>query len=149
MHIYTGEGKGKTTSAVGLALRALSRGLRVCYVNFNKGAGVYSNSEVESLKQNGAYVFVGTGQHPDFDIDNSIKSHTTEIQSALERIDRLVQTEEFDMLVLDEILISVRDGFLEEDVLADFIKRKPQGLELVITGRGATERLIELSDYVS
>ncbi len=53
------------------------------------------------------------------------------------------------MLIMDEILVSVRDEFLEEAVLIEFIKNKPENLELVMTGRGATNRLIEISDYVS
>ncbi len=149
VHIYTGEGKGKTTAAVGLALRALSRGLKVCYVNFNKGAGVYTNSEVDKLKQNGAYVLIGTGRHPDFDHTKNITSHNEEMLSALKNTDKLIRSGKFEMLVLDEILISVRDSFLDEDILVDFLKNKPQGLEIVMTGRGATDRLIELADYVS
>ena len=64
-------------------------------------------------------------------------------------MEKLIHSKHFDMLILDEVLISIRDGFLGENKLLEFIKNKPRGLELIMTGRGATDQLIELADYVS
>jgi cob(I)alamin adenosyltransferase len=61
----------------------------------------------------------------------------------------LISKEKYDLLILDEIIISVRDKYLNEEELISFIKEKPEGLELVITGRSATDKMIEMADYVS
>lgn len=149
IHIYTGEGKGKTTSAVGLSVRALSHGLRVCYSCFNKKPTKYGNTEVESLEKLGAEIIVFTGGHPSFNKTITKEEYKVQTQKGIETLDKLVHQEHFDMLIMDEILISVIDGFLEEYRLIEFVKNKPESLELVMTGRGATGQLIELADYVS
>lgn len=133
VHIYTGEGKGKTTSAVGLGVRALSHGLSVCYSYYNKKPAQYGDTEIVSLEKLGA-IIIGT---------------SNDIQNSFIDTEELIHNEHFDMLIMDEILISVRDGFLEENRLVEFIKNKPMSLELIMTGRGATDQLIELADYVS
>ena len=79
-------------------------------------------------------------------VKEEYKEHT---RNSFSDMKKLIQNEHFDMLIMDEILISTRDGFLEENKLIEFIKSKPQTLELVMTGRGASEELIELADYVS
>ena len=61
----------------------------------------------------------------------------------------MISKEKYDLLILDEIIISVRDKYLNEEELISFIKEKPEGLELVITGRSATDNMIEMADYVS
>ncbi|MFC2097245.1 cob(I)yrinic acid a,c-diamide adenosyltransferase [Bacteroidota bacterium] len=149
VHIYTGNGKGKTTSSVGLAVRALSHGLNVCYSYFNKNPEKYGNTEIESLKKLGAKVIACTNGHPSFDKSITKEDHKIQTQKGIETLDKLIHTEQFDLLIMDEILISVRDGFITENCLIEFVKNKPNSLELVLTGRGATNKLIELADYVS
>ncbi|MFR9650806.1 MAG: cob(I)yrinic acid a,c-diamide adenosyltransferase [Rikenellaceae bacterium] len=149
IHIYTGDGKGKTTSAIGLATRALGGGLKVCYTSFHKRPERYGYTEMDSLRNLGATVLNFVKGHPRFDrsLDpNVIKQATVE---ALDKISRLIAEEHIDLLIMDEILISVRDNYLSEDRLVEFIESKPQYTELVMTGRGATPRIIELADYVS
>ena len=68
---------------------------------------------------------------------------------ALQTIQEKLASEHYDMLILDEILISVRDQYLDEQLLLDFIQSKPAGMELVMTGRAATEKVMELTDYVT
>ncbi len=149
IHIYTGEGKGKTTSAIGLATRALGGGFRVCYTSFHKRPERYGYTEMDALRSMGATVLNFAKGHPK--LDRTIDSEVTKRESveAIEEIKRLIKEQEFDMLIMDEILISVRDSYIEEQVLVDFIARKPKHLELVLTGRGATPRVMELADYVS
>ena len=149
IHIYTGEGKGKTTSAVGLGVRALSHGFKVCYSWFNKKPAKYGNTEVESLEKLGAKIIGTTNEHPSFNKMLTKEEYKIQTNNSFNALDKLIRNEHFDMLIMDEILISVRDGFLEESKLVDFIKNKPGSLELVMTGRGATDQLIELADYVS
>ena len=148
-HIYTGDGKGKTTSAVGLAARALGRGLKVCYVSFHKRPEKYGYSEMETLQKAGALILNRAKGHPKLDrtIDPQVISQ--EVRAAITEIVELIQQESFDLLILDEIVISVRDGYIDESVLLAFIANKPPHMELVLTGRGATSGLIAAADYVS
>lgn len=149
IHIYTGDGKGKTTSAIGLATRALGGGMKVCYVSFHKRPELFGYTEMDSLRTLGAKVINLAKGHPH--LDSSIKRETmeTEVNEGLLMLKELIKNEEFDLLILDEILISVRDHYIGEDLLIDFVRNKPQFLELVMTGRGATPALIDLADYVS
>lgn len=149
IHIYTGDGKGKTTSAIGLATRALGGGMKVCYVSFHKRPELFGYTEMDSLRTLGAKVINLAKGHPH--LDSSIKRETmeTEVNEGLLMLKELIKNEEFDLLILDEILISVRDHYIGEDLLIDFVRNKPQFLELVMTGRGATPALVDLADYVS
>ena len=149
IHIYTGEGKGKTTSAVGLGVRALSHGLSVCYSYFNKIPAQYGDTEIVSLEKLGAKIIGTTNGHPSFNKMSIKEDYKMHIQNSFREMEKLIRNNHFDMLIMDEILISVRDGFLEENKLVEFIKNKPMSLELIMTGRGVTDQLIELADYVS
>jgi cob(I)alamin adenosyltransferase len=149
IHIYTGDGKGKTTAAVGLAVRALGSGFNVCYCSFHKRPEKYGYAEMESLKKLGATVLNFAKGHPHLDksIDgNQIKR---EVPEAIQTIKEMLASQHYDLLILDEILISVRDQYLDESALLDLIKTKPGDTELVLTGRAATENVMELADYIT
>lgn len=149
IHIYTGEGKGKTTAAVGLAVRALGHGMKVCYVHFNKRPERYGNNEIQSLLKLGATVMGFTqghqSFHPEVTRENSRRDHLT----GLNELTDYLRRENPDLLILDEILISVRDGVLSEEELLSFIAHKGENTELVLTGRSAGEAILEVADYVS
>lgn len=149
IHIYTGNGKGKTTSAVGLAVRALGHGKKVCYSYFNKKPAKYGYTEIESLKKLGAEILGLTDEHPFFNKLITKEEHKNQTEAGVEKLKKIIQSNKFDLLIMDEILISVRDEFLDEEQLIEFIKNKPKNLELVMTGRGATNKIIEIADYVS
>ncbi len=149
VHIYTGNGKGKTTAAVGLAIRALGHGLKVTWACFMKQPQNYGFTEIDTLKKLGASVFVLTSGHPRFNktIDKTII--TDEISQALAFLQIHCLQNAVSLLVMDEILIAVRDGFVPTQNLIEFIKNKPLNLELVMTGRAANAEITEISDYVS
>lgn len=149
IHVYTGDGKGKTTSAVGLGVRALGHNLNVCYAYFHKQPEKYGYTEIANLAKLGARVYGFAKGHPF--CDKSIKASDLEkdAPAGIKFLKELILTEPFDMLIMDEVLISVRDGYLDEELLLDFIRTKPERLELVMTGRGATEGVMALADYVS
>lgn len=147
IHIYTGDGKGKTTACVGLAARSVGSGHRVLYCSFHKRPEKYGYTEMESLKKLGIEVINFAKGHPHLDKSISADTLVIEVDEALKIIES--KWNDVDVLILDEIIISVRDGYLQENTLIDFIKRKPENTELVMTGRGATDRLIEIADYVS
>ena len=138
IHIYTGTGKGKTTAAVGLAARALGSGLSVCYCSFHKDPEKYGYTEMESLKKLGAHVINFAKYHP-----HMVDKVSDDILS------ELMESIHFDLLILDEIFISIRDKYLNEERLIQFIENKPKTTELVLTGRGATEKAVALAHYVT
>lgn len=149
IHIYTGEGKGKTTASVGLAVRALGHGLKVCYTHFNKQPELYGYNEIQSLQKLGATVLGFTNGHWSFNPSVTRESSRKEVKSGLAELSEYIRNESPDLLIMDEILISVRDNVISEHELLDFISQKPEHLELVMTGRGASDGLIEKADYVS
>ncbi|MEN8138856.1 MAG: cob(I)yrinic acid a,c-diamide adenosyltransferase [Bacteroidota bacterium] len=146
VHIYTGEGKGKTTSAVGLGIRALSHGMKVCYSYFNKKPSFYGTTEVSTLEGLGATIVGEENQLGDKVVYDSYFDAN---QDNFKSLKRLISDNDFDMLIMDEILISVGSKLIDEDSVIDFIKNKPKKLELVLTGRNATDKLIDMADYVS
>jgi cob(I)alamin adenosyltransferase len=149
IHIYTGTGKGKTTAAVGLATRALGAGLKVCYTSFHKRPELFGYHEINMLQRFGAEVHCFAKGHPQLDrsIDESVIR--AEVAEAMTVLREMVRNEKLDLLIMDEILISVRDNYLAEEELIRFVKEKSAHLELVLTGRGATPAMIALADYVS
>jgi len=149
IHIISGPGKGKTTSSVGLAVRALGHGLKVCYSFFNKKPDKYGYTEVNSLEKLGAVINGQVLEHPSFNKKVTQKIMSDRTRQTMKDFTVFINENEFDLLVMDEILISVRDSFIDEATLIEFIKNKPKDLELVMTGRGATEKLMELADYVN
>ena len=149
IHIYTGEGKGKTTASVGLAVRALGHGMKVCYTHFNKRPDLYGYNEIQSLQKLGATILAYTKGHWSFNQLVTPESSREDVKNGLAQLSEFIQQENPDLLILDEILISVRDGILAEEELIEFISQKPAHLELVLTGRGASDGLIEVADYVS
>lgn len=149
VHIYTGEGKGKTTASVGLAVRALGHGMKVCYAHFNKRPELYGYNEIQSLEKLGATILGYTKGHWSFNPAVTPESSRADVLSGLAELSEFIRQEDPDLLVMDEILISVRDSVIQEEELLDFIEQKPSHMELILTGRGATERLIERADYVS
>lgn len=149
IHIYTGDGKGKTTSAIGLATRALGGRLKVLYTSFHKRPEKYGYTEMDSLRKLGATVVNFAKGHPK--LDKTIDPEVTKRESseALIQIMKMIKEESYDLLIMDEIMISVRDNYISEERLIEFIENKPTYTELVMTGRGATDRIIEMADYVS
>lgn len=149
IHIYTGDGKGKTTSAIGLATRALGGGLKVLYVSFHKRPELFGYTEMDSLRKLGATVINLAKGHPHLDKSIPERQMIEEVGQGLIDIAQLINEQRFDMLIMDEIIISIRDKYVDEATVIEFVRNKPKTLELVMTGRGATPALVELANYVS
>jgi len=146
VQVYTGNGKGKTTAALGLAIRAAGAGLKVFIGQFMK-MGDYS--EIKALErfpdliiieQYGIKGFVKGKPSPE-DIEASRKG--------LAGIKQIVASEAYDLLILEEGNVAVMCGLFAVQELLDIIDAKPDNLELVITGRGADPRIIEKADLVT
>ncbi len=145
-HIYTGNGKGKTTAALGLVMRAAGAGLRVRLIQFLK-SGDYSEhraltrfADQVEVEQFGTGRFVRGNPGPeDFE---SAKKGLAEAQKAL-------FSGLFDMVVLDEAVVAAKTGLFREDDLLALMAAKPANMELVLTGRGASDDLIAAADLVT
>lgn len=148
VHIYTGCGKGKTTAAVGLALRAQSRGLRVLFVQFMKGGKTIS--ETKLLEQCAVTVKkFNSVRSPLFDPDvkkSYLKKH---MFKALDDIKKIMIKKDFDVIILDEFLCLLSEKLLTDREALDFISHRPFETELVLTGRGAPKKLIQAADYAT
>ena len=142
VHLYWGEGKGKTTAAMGLALRALGNGCRVVVVQFLKGA---DTGEVPLLRQLGAEVYRGTaGQKFDLqmtDAENAATRalHKVHLRAALAR--------PADLLVLDEACAAWELNMVDRQLLEQAVRERPAGQEIVLTGRKPAPWMEELADY--
>ena len=134
---------------MGLCARAVGHGLRTCYVSFHKNPEKYGYNEIHSLKKLGVTVMSLAKGHPHLNPMMDVGVICQETLEGLGMVKEWVEKEKTELLVLDEILISIRDKFLDEEILLDFIKNKPKDMELVLTGRGATPNVLGLADYVS
>lgn len=149
IQVYTGDGKGKSTAAIGQAVRARGHGLKVGFVSFFKDPQVFGYGEFNSLEKLGIKTFIFARKHPHFYPDLDLNEVRQECRRALQCVEQLFEDKSWDMLVLDEINIALRDGFLTEEEILSLLAKKPDKLELVLTGRGATPRIIEKADLVS
>ncbi|MDD4295789.1 MAG: cob(I)yrinic acid a,c-diamide adenosyltransferase [Ruminiclostridium sp.] len=149
-HIYTGDGKGKTTAAIGLGIRAVGHDMKVLIAQFLKGR---YTGELEVLKKLGNnFLVIRHKEIKKFTCDmteDELIELKTEVVSLFNRVVNEANTGNWDMIILDEIMASVSLGFISSGKLLQFIKSKPECLELVLTGRGAGAELIAAADYVS
>jgi cob(I)alamin adenosyltransferase len=149
IQIYTGPGKGKSTAAIGQAVRAAGHGLKVGLVTFFKDPEAFGYGEYKSLEKLGIKAFLFAKKHPHFYKELNTDDVCRECFRGLEFIKELFRDSSWDMLILDEINIAIRDGFLQEEEILSLMEAKPEKLELVLTGRGVTEKIIEKADLVS
>jgi len=147
IQIYSGEGKGKTTAAIGQAIRAVGHDLKVGVVFFHKR--INNKGEYKILKQLGVDIFEAAPVHPCFDKGASTDEIRRLCLNGLQMVDKLFKDNKYDVLVIDELNICLKDGFLKESEIIDLLKTKPQELELILTGRGVSRNLIKQVDLVS
>jgi cob(I)alamin adenosyltransferase len=146
IQVYTGNGKGKTTAALGLALRAVGAGKKVFFAQFVKGQ-IYSEIEAMhkylrsiTIKQYGLDCFIiNTPTQQDIDI----------ARKGFKEIADIIQSKEYDVIILDEANIAVFYNLFSIDDLIDLLKQKPEQTEIIITGRYAFAQLIEIADLVT
>lgn len=149
VHIYCGEGKGKTTCSVGLTVRACGYGLHVLFMQFLKSG---TSSELKILKELPGIEVLGTKpiKKFSFQMTEEEKAETRAVsQKEVEDMLQMIQKDHYDMVVLDEALGAIEAGLLDGQVIVDFLKNRPEKLEVVLTGRYPTPELEELADYVS
>jgi len=153
VHIYTGDGKGKTTSAIGLVIRALGHNFKVCIVTLQKDPEKFGYGEFNVLKKLRNVKLLHFAKFcPYFEKNYPEEKVKEEILEALEFIKNEIFTNDFDLVVIDEILVCIREKLLDIEKLIELIKLKPANVELVLTGqanKSIVNRLKGLADYVS
>lgn len=148
IQVYTGNGKGKTTAAIGQAIRAAGNGLSVYFVQFMKN---YPYGEVEllqtlsahiTLKRYGTDDFVFKKEEPSRELIREMRTGLTEAEEAM-------RSGTFDLIILDEILVSIYFKLFSVKTVLQFLKKKPKNVEIILTGRYCPEAISDRADLVT
>jgi len=146
IHLYTGDGKGKTTAAIGLSVRAIGAQFKVLFVQFMKGQ---DTAELKPLHTLGVEIY-RRGEIKKFIpamTDDEKNNYKQEQSACLEYAQN--NAEQFNFIVLDEVISAITTGMITQEALVKFITEKPLELELVLTGRDAPQSISNLADYIS
>jgi cob(I)alamin adenosyltransferase len=153
VQIYTGDGKGKTTAAFGLALRAAGQGNKVMIYQFLKppalDIGERFALQLGAVRIRVESLDVAWEMSKSFDDTETVTRMQAAISEALERIAQTAEKRFYDVLILDEIVFCLSRGLAKLEDVKNIIDRKDPAVEIVLTGRGATKELIELADLVT
>ncbi|WP_252230491.1 cob(I)yrinic acid a,c-diamide adenosyltransferase [Clostridium sp. ZBS15] len=150
IHIYCGDGKGKTTAAMGLGMRGAGRDKKVLLTQFLKDNNTGELISIDKIGQNFQIVKgEPVKKFFKFMTEEEQKHTKLEHEKRFKNLTLKAREENFDILILDEIIAATNLGLIPLNSVIDFLKSKPKGLEVVLTGRNPNEKLIELADYVS
>lgn len=148
IHVYTGNGKGKTTAALGLALRAAGHGFKTYFGQFLKGqdygelSAVHKLSPLITIEQFGRKGFIHVTENPDQeDIDRA--------RQGLDKCTRMMESRKYRIIVLDEVNVAVHFNLFTEQDIHAFLDKKPDSMEVILTGRYAPESIIRRADLVT
>lgn len=148
--VYTGNGKGKTTAALGLALRAIAYGKRICMIQFIKGSWWYGEiKSSERLKPEFELIICGEGFVGIIDDNKPIDDHKKAAREGLEIARKCVTNGIYDIVILDEINYAMKLDLVKVDEVIDIIKNRNEKTTLVLTGNYAPKEIIELADLVT
>ncbi len=146
IQVYTGSGKGKTTAALGLALRAYGAGKRVFIGQFIKGKHYSELDSIEKclkdieLKQYGLDCFI---------VNEPEEKDIIAAKKGLEEMKKIIESGEYDLIIMDELNIAIYYKLFEVNDVLEILRKKPKHVEIVITGRFAHPRIIEIADLVT
>ena len=147
VQLYTGDGKGKTTAAMGQTLRALGEGMAVLFVQFMKSV---PTGEVEMLYRcGGEQVRILRRWDDSFIIGEASEKQVALGESLWREAMETLQERSWDLLVLDEICVALRYRLVKEETVLDFLRNRPETLEVVLTGRDASPKLVDAADLVT
>lgn len=147
VEIFTGNGKGKTSAALGITLRALGHGLRVYIVFFMKGDFPYGEQKILSELSN--VTFDRFGFETFVDPANVKPEEKEEARKALQAARQALLSQKYDIVVLDEVNVAAAWNLVDIEDVIKLIREKPEKVELILTGRYADERLIAMADLVT
>lgn len=146
IQLYTGNGKGKTTAALGLALRAAGAGLKVFIGQFVKGMPY---AELDALKSFAPQISVRQFGRDCFIVHKQQPEDILLARAGLEEVAGIIARNEYDLLILDEVCIALYYKLINEKELVDILLSRPENTEVVLTGRYATQTLIDFADLVT
>ena len=148
--VYTGKGKGKTTAALGIALRASGYEKKICMIQFIKGSWHYGEMiSSKKLGPNFEMIAVGKGFVGIIDDTSSKDEHKKIALEALKISEAKIKSGDYDIVILDEINYAINLGLIKLEDVIDLIKIKSKELDIVLTGNYAKEEIIQLADLVT
>jgi len=148
--VYTGKGKGKTTAALGMALRAIGYNHKVCMIQFIKGSWHYGEmTSSKRLEPEFELTAVGKGFVGIMDDKSPIEDHKKIAQEALKIAQEKISSKKYDIIILDEINYALNLNLIELDDVLKIISDKPDSVNLVLTGNHAKDEIIEKADLVT
>ncbi len=149
IHVYCGDGQGKTMAAIGMGIRACGRGKRVLLVQFLKGG---DSGEWKVLDRVPNFSALPNPEHMKFTFQMNQAERTEAAELCRSRLQKAAETADAgrcDLLILDEVFGAINAGMLPDRALVALLKSKPDPLEIVLTGRNPSAEILELADYVS
>jgi cob(I)alamin adenosyltransferase len=148
--VYTGKGKGKTTAALGMALRAIGHDQKICMIQFIKGSWHYGEmSSSKKLEPDFELTAVGKGFVGILDDKTPKETHEKIAQEAIHISREKILSEKYDIVILDEVNYAVNLGLVDVQQVLDLIRIKPQKVSLVLTGNHARQQVIDAADLVT
>lgn len=147
VQVYTGDGKGKTSAAFGLALRALGRGLKVYIIQFIKGGFDYG--ELHTLQQLANLKLKAFGRGKFITDKPPEKADVDLAREALMWAEKIISSGEYDIVILDEVNVAVSLELIDAKDIVKLAENKPKHVELILTGRHAPPEIVELADLVT
>ena len=149
IHVYTGNGKGKTTAAVGQVIRALGRGYTVVWLQYCKDIFTNPSGEIPVLKKLGVKLFQYAPMIPFFNPHVKKERVIKECTKSIAILKKIFKTKKYSFVVLDELNVAIANKFISKKSIIKLLKSKPSGIELIITGRGKHTEILNLADLVT
>lgn len=152
IQVYTGDGKGKTTASLGLAMRALGRCWKVLIIMFMKGGDDYG--ELNSFRNLSPEIaknltIIQAGADRIVYQNNKTDADISIVKEGWELAKRVIKNDEYNLVILDEANIAIDMGFIDLDEMIDVLKNKPEEMEIVLTGRNAKQKIVDIAHLVS
>lgn len=148
--VYTGKGKGKTTAALGIVLRAAGYGEKICMIQFIKGSWHYGEMySSKRLEPEFEMVAIGKGFVGIIDDKSPKEDHEKIAKEAIKISSKKIQSGKYDIVILDEINYAINLGLVSLEEVIDLVKSKPHQLDLILTGNHAKKEIIDLADLVT
>ena len=148
--VYTGKGKGKTTAALGMALRAIGYDYKVCMIQFIKGSWHYGEmTSSKRLEPEFELTAIGKGFVGIMDDKSPIEDHKRIAEEALAIAREKLSSERYEIVILDEINYAINLGLVGLDDVINLVRQRPEGVSVVLTGNHAKDQIIEMADLVT
>lgn len=148
-HLYFGYGKGKTTAAVGLGIRAVGAGMKVAMIQLLKGVQSSEEIALKHIPNFDLYRYQKSDKFYSFADEKEKESIILDFKTSIKKLDEILSSNKYDMIILDEILDCIDVGLMTEEDVVQIISEKPSNIEIVLTGHKKYDLLIEKADLVT